>query len=102
MAKMKRKFVSYTRQTGAKGKISDLMALLISVMSSFKHVEADFVGSSSGHGIQESGKEIYNIKLMIALFQNKKQPYLSQYVLLHMTLFRNLYQFLCVYYINVH
>ena len=55
MAKMRRQFVEYTRQTGAKGKMSDLRALLISVMSSFKHVEANFIGSSSGHGIQESG-----------------------------------------------
>ena len=61
MARMKRLFVKYTRQTGARGKMSDLMALLISVMSSFKHVEADFVGSSSGHGIQESGTYIVAI-----------------------------------------
>ena len=64
MARMKRLFVKYTRQTGARGKMTDLMALLISVMSSFKHVEADFVGSSSGHGIQESGTFILtNIKI---------------------------------------
>ena len=56
MAKIKREFVAYTRQTGAKGKLSDLKALLITVMSSFKHVEADLVGSSSGNGIQESSK----------------------------------------------
>ena len=56
MGKMKREFVAYTRQTGARGKLSDLKALLISVMSSYKHVEADMVGSSSGNGIQESSK----------------------------------------------
>ena len=61
MAKMRRQFVEYTRQTGAKGKMSDLRALLISVMSSFKHVEADFIGSSSGHGIQESGNNYNNL-----------------------------------------
>ena len=57
---MRRQFVEYTRQTGAKGKMSDLRALLISVMSSFKHVEADFIGSSSGNGIQESGNNFNN------------------------------------------
>ena len=41
--------------------MSDLRALLISVMSSFKHVEADFIGSSSGHGIQESGNNYNNL-----------------------------------------
>ena len=61
MAKMKRQFIKNCRQTGARGKASPLHALLMSVMSAFKHVEADFVGSSSGKGIEESGKSDFTV-----------------------------------------
>ena len=51
-----KKFNSYTRETGAGGHLSDIQLLIISVVSAFKHVSADVVGSSSGTGIQESGE----------------------------------------------
>ena len=53
-AKMMRIFQKYTRQTRASENISPMNKKIIDVLSAFKHVEADIVGSSSGSGILNS------------------------------------------------
>ena len=56
MGRLNRLFISYSRQTGASGRMTDLQSKIINVISVYKHIKADYSGSSSGPAIEESGK----------------------------------------------